>query len=882
VRSDRWFRRLLRILPLDFRADYGREMEQVFREQRREAAERGMGSVLRVWLQTAAAMVAIGPREHAAQLGQDVRYALRGMRANPGFTAVAVLTLALGIGVNTAIFSIAYAVMLRPLPYHEPDALVSVWNRWDGVPAASLSDPEYLDYSERSRALSIAVTSGAAMNLSGDGAEAERVSGALVTANAFDLLGVGPAIGRAFRSDEERGDGARVVILTHGLWQRRFNGDPLVIGKTLSVNGEVCDIVGVAPRGFLFPFEFGVEDRVQILMPLGLDRAAARNKRGGHYLQPFGRLNPGATLAGARSEMDGIIASLKREYPDQFTQGNFGVALSPLRKDVLGDATPVLAVLAGAVALVLLMACANVASLLLARGEARRRELALRTALGASRFRLVRQMLTEAWLLSGAGAAAGLLVTVWCQRLVVGVAPRALPRVAESSLGGPVLACALVLGVSAGLLFGIIPALQISRTGAAGSLKDGARGTAGRSGARRTLVVAQVSIAVVLLVGAGLLIKSFAKLMSVDSGFTTERVLTLGVALPEPRYPGRPEVTGYFERLLVGMRSLPGVQSAGAASGLPLAVASGDWSFDVEGRPLVNNKHSGAADWYVVTPGFFETLGIRIVRGRGPMPGDTAASQPVLIVNETTARTLFRSEDPIGKRVRFSRSRGFEQPWRTIVGIIADVRQRGLDSPARPEVFFPHAQFQHFSPNAQARAMNVVLKTPADPESLTAMVRDQVRRLDPDVPAAEIRTMDRIVTTSTRDRRLNVILVGAFGALALLLAIVGLYGVMAFQVTQRTREMGVRMALGASRRDVLGLVVRQGLGLVTAGLGAGLVAAAVLSRSIATLLFEVSPRDLSIFAAVSVILFLAGALASYLPARRATRVDPVVALRGDA
>jgi putative ABC transport system permease protein len=882
VTSDRWFRRLLRILPLDFRADYGREMEQVFREQRREAAGRGGMSVLRVWIETATALFAIGPREHLAQLRQDVRYALRGMRANPGFVAVAVLTLALGIGVNTAIFSIAYAVTLRPLPYHEPDRLVAVWNKWDGRPAATLSDPEYLDYSERSRALSVAATSGSAMNISGDGGDAERVSGAVVTANTFDVLGVRPVMGRAFRADEERDEGARVVIITYGLWQRRFNGDPLVVGKTLHVDGEVCEIVGVAPRGFLLPFEFGGESRVQILEPLGLDRAAARNKRGGHYLQSFARLNPGATLAEARAEVDGIIASVKREYPDEFSLANFGVALSPLHDDVVGDARPVLFVLAGAVALVLLMACANVASLLLARGESRRRELAVRTALGASRLRLVRQMLTEAWLLSGAGAAAGLLVALWCQRLVVGFAPRALPRVAESALDGPVIACAALLALGAGLFFGIVPALQISRGEAGGVLKDGARGTDARSGARRALVVAQVSVAVVLLVGAGLLIKSFAKLMSVNSGFTTERVLTMRVSLPEPRYPGRPEVSGYFDRLVARLQSLPGVQSAGAATGLPLAVASGDWSFDVEGRPLVNKKHSGAADWYVVTPGFFETLGIRIVRGRGPASGDTATSPPVLIVNETTARTLFPSEDPIGKRVRFSRSRGFEQPWRTIVGIAADVRQRGLDSPPRPEVFFPHAQFQHFVPNAQARAMNVVMKTPSDPESLTAAVREEVRRLDPDVPAAEIRAMDGIVATSTRDRRLNVILVGAFGVVALVLAVVGLYGVMAFQVTQRAREMGVRMALGASRRDVLALVVGQGLRLVIAGLAAGLVAAGALSGSIAALLFDVSPRDVTIFAAVPAVLFVAGVLASYVPARRATRVDPVVALRGDA
>jgi putative ABC transport system permease protein len=880
MKSDRWIRRLLRVLPFDFRSDYGPDIEQVFRDQRREAAARGTMGVTRLWLATAAALLAIGPREHAAQLRQDVVYAFRGMRARPGFVAVAIVTLALGIGANTAIFSIAYAVLLRPLPYHEPDRLVSVANRWDGVPAATLSDQEYLDYSERSRTLAIAATAGGAMVISGAGGEAERVGGAWVTANTLDVLGVRPSIGRSFLAGEEEGDGARVVILSHALWLRRFGADPAIVGRTLTVDGEVCDVVGVAPDGFMFPFEFAAENPVQIVRPLGLDRAAPRSQRGGHYLEAFARLGPGVEMRAARAEMAGVIGVLNREYPHP-NLANFAIAISPLRADILGAARPVLLVLSGAVALVLLMACVNVANLLLARGEARRRELAVRTALGASQFRLVRQMLTEAWLLSAAGAVAGLLVAVWCTRLVVGFAPRALPRVVDTSLNGPVLACAAALGVAAGLIFGLIPARQISRTGPVDSLKDGARGTDGRAAARRLLVVAQVSIAVVLLVGAGLLIKSFVRLMSVEPGFTTERVLTLRISLPEPRYPGRPEVTAYFERLLERVVSLPGVESAGAGSGLPLSVTGGDWSFDVEGRPLLNGKHSGAADWYVVTPGYFETLRIRLVRGRVPMATDVPGSQPVLVINETTARTLFPGEDPIGKRVRFSRSRGFEQPWRTIVGIVADVRQHGLDTPARREVFFPHAQFQHFSPNAQARSMTVVLKTPAEPGAMSAAVRDEVRRLDPEVPPAQVRGMDWVVANSTRDRRLNVILIGAFGGLALLLAAIGLYGVMAFQVAQRTREIGVRLALGASPRDVLRLVVGQGLRLVGVGLASGVLAAAMLSGSIGALLFGVGPRDMSVFAAVPAVLLIAGALASYIPARRAMRVDPVVALRGD-
>ena len=881
--AGRWYRRLLRILPSDFRSDYGREMEQVFQEQRRAAAARGPAGVARVWLDNAGALLAIGPREHAAQLTRDARYALRGMRANPGFAAVAIVVLALGIGANTAIFSLAHAVLLRPLPYHEPERLVSVWNRWEGFPAAGLSDPEYLDYAERTRTLNIAATAGGAAVIGGDGRDAERVGAAAITPNALAVLGVQPALGRPFGPADELASGARAVIITHGLWQRRFGGDPAIVGRTLTVDGRACDIVGVMPRGFLLPFEFDAESRVELLAPLTLDRAAPRTKRGGHYLQAFARLNPGATLAQARADIDGLVQALTREYPEAASLAGFGVSLAPLRDDVLGDARPVLFVLAGAVGLVLLMACANVANLMLARSEARRRELAVRTALGASRFRLVRQMLTEAWLLAGAGAAAGLLVALWCRQIVVDFAPRALPRVTEMRLDGPVLLCAAALGLIAGLLFGMIPAIQISGDRrAADPLKTGTRGTTGRAAVRRALVIAQVSVAVVLLVGAGLLVKSFAKLMAVPSGFVTDRVLTLRISLPEARYPGRPEVTSYFERLLENVAALPGVQSAGAASGLPLAVSSGDWSFDVEGRPLVNNKHSGRADWYAVTPGFVETLGIRIVRGRGPSAADTSEANPVVVINEAAVRAAFPSEDPIGKRIQFSKSRGFDQPWRTIVGVAADIRQRGLETPPRPEVYFPHAQFQHFSPNAQARAMNVVVKTAAAPDTLTAPVRDAVRRLDPDVPAALVRPMDQVRETSTRDRRLNVLLIGAFGALALLLAVIGVYGVMAFQVAQRTREMGVRLALGASRGDVMRLVVGEGMRLVGAGLAIGVVVAALLSRFIAQLLFDVTPRDLTVFAAVPVLLAAAAALASYLPARRATRVDPAMALRGDA
>ncbi|HEX6973826.1 MAG TPA: ABC transporter permease [Vicinamibacterales bacterium] len=881
--GERWFRRLLRILPGDFRADYGGEMEQVFRDQVREAAAQGRTSVMRVWAEAVASLFSIGPREHLAQLRQDVRYALRGMAAHPSFTAVAVLTLALGIGANTAIFSVAYAVLLRPLPYGAPERLVAVANRWDGRPAAPLSDQEYMDYSEQSRTLAIAAAAAGPANVSDGRGNAERIFGAAVTANAFDVLGVQPVVGRVFRVEEEQGDGANVAIISDALWQVRFNRDPAIVGRTITIDDQVCDIVGVAPPKFRLPLEFGAENRIDVFRPLGLDRAASRAQRGGHYLDGFARLQQGSDVGAARSEMDAIIGRLIAQYPDQHTQGHFGIAVSPLRDELLGSARPVMLVLGGAVALVLLIACANVANLLLARGAARRRELALRTALGASRFRLVRQLLTEAWLLSGAGAIAGLAVALWGQALVVNVAPTALPRATDTALNTPVLVCAALLGIVAGVFFGLIPALQVSRARTADPLKDGARGsTDSRTLARRVLVVAQVAVAVLLLVGAGLLIKSFSKLMNVRSGFDADRVLTVRVSLPEVRYPGRPEVTGYFERLRGRLASLPGVESTGAASGLPLAVASGDWSFDLEGRaPLNNKKHWGAADWYAVTPGYFETLKIPVLRGRGPSDADTAGATPVIFVNETTARTLFPGDDPIGKRIQFSRSRGFEQPWRTIAGIVGDVRQRGLDTPARPEVYFPHAQFQHFSPNAQARSMVVVLKTAGDPSALAQAVRATVRELDPEVPAAQTRAMTTVIASSVRDRRLNMMLIGGFGVLALVLASVGLYGVLAFQVTERTREMGVRLALGASRGAVLRMIVGQGLRLVAIGLAAGVGVAAWLSSAVAPMLFEVAPRDVSVFLLVPATLFAAGLLACYIPARRAMRVDPVTALRAE-
>lgn len=880
MKPDRWYSALLRLLPFDFRFDYGREMTQVFGEQHRDAESAGRRSVARLWRQALVEVVRIAPREHLAQLAQDARHALRTMRTHRVWSAAALVTLALGIGANTAVFGLVWTVLLKPLPYHEPDRLVALWNRWKGAPQATLSDPELLDYAERSRWMGIAAHAVGTLNLGGIG-EPERLPGAFVTTNLLDVLGVAPALGRGFRTDEEREGNGRVVLLSDGLWRRRFAGDPGVVGRRVSVDGEPFEVVGVLPAGFRFPIDLRRSGApAELAVPLTLDRAASRSKRGGHYLQAVARIAPGVPLERATAEIEGVLAGLVREYPDQHDQGGFGVWLAPLQDDLVGPTRPVLLILAAAVGLVLVITCANVAGLLLARSEARRQELAVRSALGADRFRLVRQLMTEAAVLAAGGALLGLAVAVAILRAVTLLAPASLPRLDEATLDLPVLAFTMGAAGLAALAFGALPALQISRAGVAEVLGETARGSVGgRSGLRRVLVAAQVAVALVLLAGAGLLAKSFARVRSVPAGFESESVLSLRLNAPEVRYRDRDQVTAFFARLLADVRALPGVRSAGAGSGLPLAVSSGDWSFDVEGRPLAGARHHGAADWYVVTPGYFETLRIRLVRGRLPAEGDAPAARAVILINEAAAQQFFPGEDPIGRRVLLSRSRGFEQPWREIVGIVGDVRQRGLDRPARAEMYVAHAQFQHFSPGVQARGLSLVVRTDSPPLALAGAVRAAVRRLDPEVPVSQVASMDTVVAGSLADRRRDVALIGGFAVLSAVLAAIGLYGLVATTVAGRVREIGVRMALGAARAQVAWLVLGQALRLVAQGAAVGLVLAPLATLALRGMLFEVSPRDLAVLGGVTTLLLAIGAAASLVPALRAARLDPMTALR---
>lgn len=876
--SRRLFRALLRLLPFDFRADYGAELEHTFDEQRRDAV--GRVGRARVWAENIAALAAIGPREHLAQLAQDVKYAVRGMHARPGFVAAAIVTLALGTGANTAIFSIVHAVLLAPLPYSQPEDLLSVMNRWEGAPRAGLSDAEFLDYSEQAQLVDIAAMAPGTTIITGAG-EPERVAAAIVTPNLFAVLGRQPALGRSFTASDARA-GSDAAIISDALWRERFGARASVIGETLTVNGVSHTVVGVLAPDFLLPIDIAGATRSAVLVPTRFDPAAPRVNRGRHYLTGVGRLKPDVSTATAQAEMDNIVSRLTRQYPEAHNPPGFGVTLEPLREVLLGDSRPVLWTLAGAVGLVLLLACANVANLMMARGEARRRELSVRAVLGASRFRVVRQLVTEALVLSLIATAVGMLIAWWLHAFVVATGPATLPRLSQATLNLPVLGFAAALVLLTTLLFGVMPAIQLSARTASEALKDGMRGsTSGaRAHVRRALVVCQVAAAVVLVIGAGLLLKSFVRVAGVPSGFDASNVLTARVSLPA-RYRDLADVSGFFTRLLENVRSLPAVESAGASTGLPLAVVSGDWGFDIEGRPREDGRRPGRADWYVVTPGYFETLRVSIIEGRGPLEDDGEGAAPVIFVNETTARMLFRHESAVGKRVKLANSTGPEQPWRTIAGVVSDVRQRDLDQPPRAEMFIPYRQFVHHSANTQARSMTLVVRTSISPEQLISAVRSELRRLDPLVPLADARSMQAVLSGSVADRRLSLMLVGGFAVLALVLAIVGVYGVVSFDMTQRTREIGVRIALGAPRHSVMSLMLQRGLRVVAVGVAVGLAVAVLVTRTVAELLYEVSPRDLGVFATVAGLLVLTGATATYLPARRAARVNPIVALRMD-
>ncbi|MBA3255725.1 MAG: ABC transporter permease [Pyrinomonadaceae bacterium] len=795
---------------------------------------------------------------------QDIRYGIRSLLKRPGFTAIALIALALGIGANTAIFSLVNAVLLRPLPFADPDRLVWVWgNISNGGNRASVAPLDFLDFRKENKTFEeFAASFGVPLhlNLTGIG-EPERLSAAGVTGNYFQALGAKPALGRTFLLENEKPGSDQVAVLSYALWQKRFGGDPAIVNKTVTLDGRTFEVIGVMPRDFSFP------QTAELWVPINFDYSPEMKQRKAHFMRPIGKLKAGVTLAQAQADTDAIARRLEEQYPDSNTGWN--LRLVSLREQLVGNTRPTLFILLGAVALVLLIACANVANLLLVRAATRQKEIALRTALGAGRFRIVRQMITESVLLALLGGALGTLLAIWGVDLLVTLGGDNIPATAHVKIDATVLGFTLLVSLVTGLLFGLVPALRTMRLNLSEFLKEGGRSGsqgASRNRARSVLVVLESAVAVVLLIGAGLLIRSLIQLQNQSPGFDAHNVLTMRVDLSRQKYPTPDKAVTFFEQLETRLGGLPGVESVGFVTELPLSGQPNDMPFTVEGRPPVTINDSFGADFRRVNQHYFRTLRIPLLRGRNFTQQDVRQSEKVLIISEILARRVFPNEDPLGKRlVMAAGNQVFE-----IIGIAGDIRHRSLETQ-------PYAAM--YMPTYATGWTNAVLRTQGDPTTLAAAVRREVQAIDPDQPVAAVKTMQQWLDTSVAAPRYRTALLGLFALVALVLASTGIYGVMSYSVTQRTHEIGVRMALGARQLDVLKLVVRQGMSLVVIGVGLGLLGAFALTRLMTTLLFGVTAKDPITFVSVATLLALVALLACYIPARRATRVDPLEALR---
>jgi predicted permease len=799
-------------------------------------------------------------------LFKDLKYGIRSLQKRPGFTLIALTTLALGIGANTAIFSVVNGVLWRPLPYQTPRQLVMVWENHQarGGPVNEwLSPSDFDDWRGQNRVFShLSAMNDWGPTLTGRD-EPEPLTGAAVSHDMFTLLGVEPSMGRSFRPEEDQTGAPNVVVLSHELWQRRFGSDQTIVGKSISLNEENYTVIGVMPARFNFP----VIPNTQLWRTLR-PTINPSCQRGCLVLRAIGRLKPESSFASAQTDLSTIAARLAAQYPD--SNSKVGATLVPLHEQLIGGMKRPLLVLLGAVAFVLLIACANVANLMLARAATREREIALRAALGASRGRVIRQLVTESALLACAGGALGLLLAFWLLRLLVSLSPPGTPRFDEIRIDGYVLGFTLLVAMLTGLIFGLAPALQISKPDLNNSLKDTGKGVPGGSRGgrlRRGLVIAEMALALILLIGSGLLMKSFVLLQRVDPGFNPDHVVSLRVFLNPTHYPAMPQVVNFYSQLLDREKTLPGAQAVGAISTLPLSGNETDTSFLIEGRPQPPPNQQPVAWYNSISPDYFRAMEMHLVEGRAFSDRDDEKSPLVVIISETMARRYWPNEEPLGKRL----GRGPDH-WREIVGVVKDVKHFGLDADAPPTMYFPMRQ-------VPARGMNLVVRTSGDPSNLVPAVRTQVWAGDQNLAIANLTTLKDLISSSIKQQRFILLLLGCFAALALLLAAVGIYGVMSYAVTQRTQEIGIRMALGARTGDVLKLVVKNGITLALIGIAIGLVLAFALTRLMASLLFGVTPTDATTFATVSAGLVLVALLACYLPARRATKVDPLAALR---
>jgi putative ABC transport system permease protein len=800
-------------------------------------------------------------------LWQDARYGVRMLLKQPGFTVLAVLMLALGIGATTAIFSVVNAVLLHPLPYPQADRLVALsLNDSDGE-LGNTGYATFVDWQARAQSFEqLALIRPWGGTLTGQG-EPENIQGMRVTPDYFKLLGVAPALGRDFRAEENRPDTRFVIVLSHALWQRQFKADPQVIGKPIVLSGQTFTVIGVMPQDFEDLLATNFYRKAEAWAVLGYDVSESWACRTCQHLKAFGRLKPGVSLPQVQTEMNSIAAALKQEHPKEYPAGT--AVVFGLQDQFIKSIRPALYLLLIAVAVVLLIACANVANLLLARASDRAREMAVRAALGAGRFRIMRQLLVESVLLAGLGAVVGLLLAVWGVELLMALKPATILKSQAVTVDGRVLGFAALLALLTGLLFGLAPAWHAAKADLQLTLKSGERSLNAGSRVRSLLVVAEIALALVLLIGAGLLSKSFVRLLNVTPGFEASHLVTMNVPAAGTKYEQEDAVRQFYRAVLARVSKLPGVEAAGIVSNLPLSGSFDRSGFHIEEKPLPNPADAPSIERFGVSPDYLRTMRISLLRGRGFTEQDDENAPLVVMISQTAAQRFWPNEDPLGKRVRLG---GPDGRLRIIVGIVPDVLHLGLDDKPDIQAYVPHAQWS-------ASFMQLAVRTTTDPTSLLNAIRHEVHAVDKDIPIYQVATMEELMATTTAQRRFTLLLAGVFAALSLVLAGLGIYSVIAYAVTQRTHEIGLRMALGAQGRDVLRLIIGQGMKLALFGLALGLVTSLALMRLMASLLFGVSPTDPVTFGLVTLLLLTVTLLACWVPARRATKLDPLNALR---